>query len=99
LRLLGGAAGDPPTPRRRLVLHSRRLQVSSRRPMSILFYLFAWTYTFSSSVTESLTRGIPLIVWPAGAEQPVNAAFLSTGPNPVAIELFQVGAPFALIMA
>jgi hypothetical protein len=48
-------------------------------------------------VTESLTRGIPLIVWPSGAEQPVNAAFLSTGQNPVAIELFQVGTPFALM--
>ncbi|KAF7343213.1 hypothetical protein MVEN_01752600 [Mycena venus] len=45
-----------------------------------------------NSVTESLTQGIPLIVWPVGGEQPVNAAFLSAGPNPVAIELFQIRA-------
>ncbi|KAJ7891940.1 hypothetical protein B0H14DRAFT_3428366 [Mycena olivaceomarginata] len=51
-----------------------------------------WFFTHGgfNSVTESLTRGIPLIVWPSGAEQPVNAAFLSTGQNPVAIELFQI---------
>lgn len=36
LRLLGGAAGDPPTPRPRLVLHARRLQVSLRCPTSML---------------------------------------------------------------
>jgi hypothetical protein len=33
---LGGAAGDPPTPRPRLVLHARRLQVSLRCPTSML---------------------------------------------------------------
>jgi hypothetical protein len=43
-----------------------------------------------SSLSESLTQGIPLIVWPASGEQALNAAFFSTGPNPVAIELFQV---------
>ncbi|KAJ7915910.1 hypothetical protein B0H13DRAFT_1999169 [Mycena leptocephala] len=43
-----------------------------------------------NSVTESFTQGIPLIIWPVGAEQPINAAMLSTGPTPVAIELFQV---------
>ncbi|KAJ7174033.1 hypothetical protein C8R43DRAFT_634784 [Mycena crocata] len=43
-----------------------------------------------NSVTESLSQGIPLIVWPAGAEQPTIAAFFSSEPNPVAIELMQV---------
>ncbi|KAJ7859105.1 hypothetical protein B0H13DRAFT_1129628 [Mycena leptocephala] len=43
-----------------------------------------------NSVTESFTQGIPLIIWPVGAEQPINAAMLSTGPTPVAIELFQI---------
>jgi hypothetical protein len=43
-----------------------------------------------SSVSESLTQGIPLIIWPVGGEQPINGAFLSAEPNPVAIELFQV---------
>ncbi|KAJ7340025.1 hypothetical protein DFH08DRAFT_915751 [Mycena albidolilacea] len=43
-----------------------------------------------NSVCESLTQGIPLIIWPVGAEQPINAAFLSAEPNPMAIELFQV---------
>ncbi|KAJ7920499.1 hypothetical protein B0H13DRAFT_2422482, partial [Mycena leptocephala] len=43
-----------------------------------------------NSLSESLTQGIPLIVWPASGEQALNAAFFSTGPNPVAIELFQI---------
>ncbi|KAJ7174027.1 hypothetical protein C8R43DRAFT_914623 [Mycena crocata] len=43
-----------------------------------------------NSVTESLSQGIPLIVWPAGSEQPTLAAFFSAQPNPVAIELMQV---------
>ncbi|KAJ6549741.1 hypothetical protein B0H19DRAFT_952285, partial [Mycena capillaripes] len=43
-----------------------------------------------NSITESLTQGIPLIIWPVGGEQPINAALLSTGSNPVAIELFQI---------
>ncbi|KAJ7262401.1 hypothetical protein C8J57DRAFT_1334886 [Mycena rebaudengoi] len=43
-----------------------------------------------NSVSESLTQGIPLIIWPVAAEQSVNAAFLSAEPNAVAIELFQV---------
>ncbi|KAJ7751888.1 hypothetical protein DFH07DRAFT_921892 [Mycena maculata] len=43
-----------------------------------------------NSITESLSQGIPLIVWPTNAEQPVNAALLSSEPNPVAIELLQV---------
>jgi hypothetical protein len=45
-----------------------------------------------SSLSESLSQGIPLIVWPTAAEQPVNAALISSGPNPVAIELVQVRA-------
>ncbi|KAJ7628755.1 hypothetical protein FB45DRAFT_1004251 [Roridomyces roridus] len=36
--------------------------------------------------------GIPLIIWPTNAEQPVNAALLSQEPSPVAIELLQVRA-------
>ncbi|KAJ7450898.1 hypothetical protein FB451DRAFT_1410211 [Mycena latifolia] len=43
-----------------------------------------------NSISESLCQGVPLIVWPTNAEQPVNAALLSSGPNPVAIELIQV---------
>jgi UDP:flavonoid glycosyltransferase YjiC (YdhE family) len=41
-------------------------------------------------VTEAFTQGIPLIIWPVGAEQTVTAAMLSAEPNPVAIELLQV---------
>ncbi|KAJ7092223.1 hypothetical protein C8R44DRAFT_891267 [Mycena epipterygia] len=36
------------------------------------------------------SEGIPLIVWPTNAEQPVNAALLSSGSHPVVIELLQV---------
>ncbi|KAJ7230815.1 hypothetical protein C8J57DRAFT_1197014 [Mycena rebaudengoi] len=43
-----------------------------------------------NSLSESLTQGIPLIVWPASGEQALNAAFFSTEPNPVAMELFQI---------
>ncbi|KAJ6534594.1 hypothetical protein DFH09DRAFT_1284111 [Mycena vulgaris] len=43
-----------------------------------------------NSLSESLSQGIPLIVWPVGAEQPINAALISSGPNPVGIELLQV---------
>ncbi|KAJ7464590.1 hypothetical protein FB451DRAFT_1490123 [Mycena latifolia] len=43
-----------------------------------------------SSICEALSQGIPLIVWPAAAEQPINAALFSSGPNPVAIELMQI---------
>ncbi|CAK5281969.1 unnamed protein product [Mycena citricolor] len=45
-----------------------------------------------NSLTESLSQGIPLIFWPVGAEQAVNAAMLSTGPLPIGIELFQIRA-------
>ncbi|KAJ7141551.1 hypothetical protein C8R46DRAFT_1200689 [Mycena filopes] len=45
-----------------------------------------------NSITEALTQGIPLIIWPTGAEQPVNAALLSAAPHPVAIELLQARA-------
>ncbi|KAJ7915915.1 hypothetical protein B0H13DRAFT_2270159 [Mycena leptocephala] len=45
-----------------------------------------------NSVTESFTQGIPLIIWPVGAEQTVKAAMLSAEPNPVAIELLQIRA-------
>ncbi|CAK5272295.1 unnamed protein product [Mycena citricolor] len=43
-----------------------------------------------NSLTEALSQGIPLLFWPIGAEQAVNAAILSTGPRPIGIELFQV---------
>ncbi|KAJ6596327.1 hypothetical protein DFH09DRAFT_129897 [Mycena vulgaris] len=45
-----------------------------------------------NSMSESLSQGIPLIVWPTNAEQPINAALLSSTSNPLAIELFQVRA-------
>ncbi|KAK4705040.1 hypothetical protein P7C70_g1165, partial [Phenoliferia sp. Uapishka_3] len=43
-----------------------------------------------SSVSESVSQGIPLILWPANAEQPMNAAILSNGSKAVAFELLQV---------
>ncbi|CAK5272306.1 unnamed protein product [Mycena citricolor] len=43
-----------------------------------------------NSLTEGLSQGIPLIFWPIGAEQALNAATLSTGPRPIGIELFQI---------
>ncbi|KAJ6480046.1 hypothetical protein DFH09DRAFT_1214751, partial [Mycena vulgaris] len=43
-----------------------------------------------NSISESLSQGIPLIVWPTTAEQPINAALLSSEPNPVAFELLQI---------
>ncbi|CAK5267059.1 unnamed protein product [Mycena citricolor] len=46
-----------------------------------------------NSLTEALSQGIPLIFWPIGAEQAVNAATLSTGPHPIGIELFQMNTP------
>ncbi|CAK5272616.1 unnamed protein product [Mycena citricolor] len=45
-----------------------------------------------NSLTEALSQGIPLLFWPIGAEQAVNAAILSTGPRPIGIELFQIRA-------
>ncbi|KAJ6569786.1 hypothetical protein DFH09DRAFT_429694 [Mycena vulgaris] len=43
-----------------------------------------------NSISESLSQGVPLIVWPTIAEQPMNAALLSSEPNPVAFELLQI---------
>ncbi|KAJ7436043.1 hypothetical protein FB451DRAFT_1308094 [Mycena latifolia] len=43
-----------------------------------------------NSVAEALSQGVPLIMWPTNAEQPVNAALLSSGPDAVAFELLQV---------
>jgi hypothetical protein len=43
-----------------------------------------------SSVSDSLSLGIPLIIWPTNSEQPVNAALLALGAHPVAIEFMQV---------
>ncbi|KAJ6569865.1 hypothetical protein DFH09DRAFT_1277941 [Mycena vulgaris] len=43
-----------------------------------------------NSISESLSQGVPLIVWPTIAEQPINAALLSSEPNPVAFELLQI---------
>ncbi|KAJ7436856.1 hypothetical protein FB451DRAFT_1453522 [Mycena latifolia] len=42
-----------------------------------------------NSISESLSQGVPLIVWPTTGEQPINAALLSSGTYPVAIELMQ----------
>ncbi|KAJ7748403.1 hypothetical protein B0H16DRAFT_1725594 [Mycena metata] len=41
-------------------------------------------------MSEALTQGILLIIWPIGTEQPVNAVLLFADPQPVAIELLQV---------
>jgi hypothetical protein len=62
------------------------ISVCWRTPRCLGFNLLA----IFSSLSESLSQGIPLIVWPLAAEQPVNAALLSTGANAVAIELMQV---------
>ncbi|KAJ7109585.1 hypothetical protein C8R43DRAFT_962587 [Mycena crocata] len=43
-----------------------------------------------NSVSEALSQGVPLIIWPVGGEQPLNAALLSSEQNPVAIELLQI---------
>ncbi|CAK5277002.1 unnamed protein product [Mycena citricolor] len=43
-----------------------------------------------NSLTEGLSQGIPLIFWPIGADQALNAAVYTTGPCPVGIELFQI---------
>ncbi|CAK5272435.1 unnamed protein product [Mycena citricolor] len=45
-----------------------------------------------NSLTEGLSQATPLIFWPVGAEQALNAAMLSTGPRPIGIELFQIRA-------
>ncbi|KAF7316042.1 hypothetical protein MIND_00121900 [Mycena indigotica] len=43
-----------------------------------------------NSITEALTLGMPMIIWPAGAEQPGNAAYFSSEPHPVAFEFMQI---------
>ena len=44
-----------------------------------------------NSISESLSQGVPMIIWPmAMSDQPMNAARLSTGEKPVAFELMQV---------
>ncbi|KAJ7688178.1 hypothetical protein B0H17DRAFT_1203182 [Mycena rosella] len=43
-----------------------------------------------NSVSEALSQGIPLIVWPTAGDQTTNAALLSSGAHPVALELMQV---------
>ncbi|KAJ7464579.1 hypothetical protein FB451DRAFT_1179700 [Mycena latifolia] len=43
-----------------------------------------------NSISEAISQGIPLIMWPIDAEQLINAVLLSSGPNPVAVELMQV---------
>ncbi|KAJ7683434.1 hypothetical protein B0H17DRAFT_1137753 [Mycena rosella] len=45
-----------------------------------------------NSISEALSQGIPLIVWPICSEQPINAALFSSGPDAVAIELMQIRA-------
>ncbi|KAF7316044.1 hypothetical protein MIND_00122100 [Mycena indigotica] len=43
-----------------------------------------------NSITEAMTLGMPMIIWPVAAEQPGNALSFSSEPNPVAIELLQI---------
>ncbi|CAK5272613.1 unnamed protein product [Mycena citricolor] len=45
-----------------------------------------------NSLAEGLSQGIPLIFWPVGAEQGLNAAMLSTGDRPIGVEFFQIRA-------
>ncbi|KAJ7624421.1 hypothetical protein FB45DRAFT_751737, partial [Roridomyces roridus] len=49
-----------------------------------------WFLTHGGFKCIGLTQGIPLIIWPLAAEQPVNAALLAQDPYPVAIKLFQI---------
>ncbi|GJJ09758.1 hypothetical protein Clacol_003982 [Clathrus columnatus] len=50
----------------------------------------AWflTHCGNNSVTESVSNGVPMIAWPLGADQPVNAAYMSSTLN-IAFELFE----------
>ncbi|KAF7305528.1 Indole-3-acetate beta-glucosyltransferase [Mycena chlorophos] len=43
-----------------------------------------------NSITEAVLLGIPMLMWPNGTDQPVNAIYFSSGPHPIAIELLQV---------
>ncbi|KAF7313026.1 hypothetical protein MKEN_00987600 [Mycena kentingensis (nom. inval.)] len=43
-----------------------------------------------NSITEALVEGIPLMVWPVGAEQPLNANYFSAEPTPIAFEFLQI---------
>ncbi|KAJ7688152.1 hypothetical protein B0H17DRAFT_1203159 [Mycena rosella] len=45
---------------------------------------------FHARRLEALSQGIPLIMWPTVGDQTTNAALLSSGPHPIAIELVQV---------
>ncbi|KAJ7174035.1 hypothetical protein C8R43DRAFT_1119423 [Mycena crocata] len=42
-----------------------------------------------NALSESLSQGMPLILWPVSTEQPVMAALFSSEPNPLVIELMQ----------
>ncbi|KAJ6533989.1 hypothetical protein DFH09DRAFT_1092158 [Mycena vulgaris] len=44
------------------------------------------------SMSDCLSQGIPVIVWPICGDQPFNAVLISSGLNPVAMELMQVPA-------
>lgn len=43
-----------------------------------------------NSICEALVRGVPLITWPFLADQPVNAALVSTGTPQLGFELLEV---------
>ncbi|GJJ06841.1 hypothetical protein Clacol_001037 [Clathrus columnatus] len=46
------------------------------------------THCGNNSVTESVSHGVPMIAWPLSADQPVNAAYMSSVLN-IAYELFE----------
>ncbi|GJJ09753.1 hypothetical protein Clacol_003977 [Clathrus columnatus] len=50
----------------------------------------AWflTHCGNNSVMESVSSGVPMIAWPLSADQPVNAAYMSSTLN-IAYELFE----------
>ncbi|CAK5284549.1 unnamed protein product, partial [Mycena citricolor] len=45
-----------------------------------------------NSIGEAISQAVPLIMWPCGAEQPLNASLLSSGPAAITFELLQVRA-------
>ncbi|KAF7305504.1 hypothetical protein HMN09_00803200 [Mycena chlorophos] len=48
------------------------------------------THGGMNSITEAVLLGIPMIFWPNGVEQPVNAVHFTSGQHPIAFELLQI---------